>query len=217
MRVIFVLPSAGGGGGAHSIVQEVLVCAGLAWQQRLPTPRSLASEFQVRYPELQRNAVDNPSFGTIEELASISRNTIWPSPRQRFRSVRWFKQRKRGVSRIKLGYYIQDYEPLFYPPGSREWNEARDSFGLMQNALLFAKTDWLCSMVEANHNIHVSRVKASIDHDIYHPVDRRLGAIANHRHGPTKDCPSRAQTNHSCLGAHCLRIRYTRRNHVFRL
>ena len=176
MRVIFVLPSAGGGGGAHSIVQEVLGLRRLGVGAAIATPRSLAAQFQVRYPELQRNAVDNPVYGKIEELASIIAEYDLAIATTAL-SVGTVVQARDmgGQSAPRLGYYIQDYEPLFYPPGSREWNEARASFGLMQNALLFAKTDWLCSIVEANHNIHVRRVKASIDHDIYHPADRGLG------------------------------------------
>ena len=176
MRIIFVLPSAGGGGGAHSIVQEVLGLRRLGVGAGIATPRSLASQFQVRYPELQRNAVENPSYAKIEELASIiaSYDLAIATTALSVSTVAQAKE-EAGNAGLRLGYYIQDYEPLFYPPGSREWSEARASFDLMKNALPFAKTDWLCSVVEANHNIHVRRVKASIDHDVYYPSDRPLG------------------------------------------
>jgi len=176
MRVIFVLPSAGGGGGAHSIVQEVLGLRRLGVAAAIATPRSLASQFQIKYPELQRHAVENPSYAKIEELASIiAESDLAIATTALSASTVVQAKEKSGNSRLRLGYYIQDYEPLFYPPGSREWNEARASFDLMKSALLFAKTDWLCSIVEANHNVQVRRVRASIDHDVYFPVDRPLG------------------------------------------
>lgn len=174
MRVIFVLPSAGGGGGAHSIVQEVLGLRRLGVSAAIATPRALASQFHIRYPELQRNAVDNPSYNKIDELAAIvaGYDLAIATTALSVRTV--VEARDKADASLSLGYYIQDYEPLFYPPGSREWAEARDSFDLMKSALLFAKTDWLCSIVEANHNIGVRRVKASIDHDVYYPVDRTI-------------------------------------------
>lgn len=175
MRIIFVLPSAGGGGGAHSIVQEVVGLRRLGVGAAIATPRSLASQFQVRYPELQRNAVENPLYNTLEELAGAIASFDLAIATTAL-SVDTVMNAKSSLekSRLKLGYYIQDYEPLFYPPGSPDWNQARASFEKMKDALMFAKTDWLCSVVEANHNVEVRRVQASIDHEVYYPVDRMV-------------------------------------------
>jgi hypothetical protein len=176
MRVIFVLPSAGGGGGAHSIVQEAVGLRRIGVGAAIATPLSHASQFQVRYPELQRAGVENPVYSKIDELAPIiaDYDLAIATTALSVRTVVEASTICRDAP-LSLGYYIQDYEPLFYPPGSREWSEARDSFDLMKSALLFAKTDWLCSIVEANHNVGVQRVKASIDHDVYYPLDRALG------------------------------------------
>lgn len=176
MRVIFVLPSAGGGGGAHSIVQEVTGLRRIGVEAAIATPRTLAAQFKVRYPELLRHGVENPEYGTLDELAAVigGFDLAIATTALSVQTVMEAREKVRG-SQLKLGYYIQDYEPLFYPPGGREWAQARESFDLMKNALPFAKTDWLCSIVEANHNVHVRRVQASIDHDVYYPIDRTLG------------------------------------------
>lgn len=175
MRVLYVLPSAGGGGGAHSVVQEVLGLRRLGVSPAIATPRRLASQFQIRYPELLRNGVDNPIYANVDELAQIAGQFDLAIATTAL-SVDTVVQAKdkSGNAALKLGYYIQDYEPLFYPPGSRDWTEARASFDRMKNGLMFAKTDWLCSVVEANHNVQVRRVQASIDHDVYFPIDRSL-------------------------------------------
>ena len=174
MRVIFVLPSAGGGGGAHSIVQEVLGLRRLGVAAAIATPASLASQFRVRYPELRGD--ENPTYRTVDQLAQIIASFDLAIATTAL-SVGTVVKAKNQANQpgMKLGYYIQDYEPLFYPPGSREWTEASDSFTVVNDSLLFAKTDWLCSVVEANHNVSVRRVQASIDHDVYFPVDRVLG------------------------------------------
>ena len=176
MRIIFVLPSAGGGGGAHSIVQEVLGLKRLGVSAAIATPRAVASTFRDRYPELVGNDVANPDYEEIADLAEIigGFDLAIATTALSVESVVQAKENLSAGARLKLGYYVQDYEPLFYPPGSRDWKEARNSFERMKSALVFAKTDWLCSVVEANHNIDVRRVQASIDHDVYHPVDRPL-------------------------------------------
>lgn len=177
MRVIFVLPSAGGGGGAHSIFQEALGLKRLGVDVAIATPRSLASQFQIRYPELSRNGIGNPIYADTESLADTIRTYDLAIATTALSVSTVIQARDASKNKqLKLAYYIQDYEPLFYPPGSREWTEASASFDRLKSGLLFAKTDWLCSVVEANHNIHVRRVKASIDHDVYYPIDRRLFA-----------------------------------------
>lgn len=176
MRVIFVLPSAGGGGGAHSIVQEVVGLRRLGVEAAIATPRALASKFQIRYPELQRHEIENPLYANTDELSSIVGrfDLAIATTALSVETVATAREQLEDYG-LKLGYYIQDYEPLFYPPGSREWTQARASFEMTKDALRFAKTDWLCSVVEANHNVHVRRVQASIDHDVYYPIDRPLG------------------------------------------
>jgi hypothetical protein len=175
MRVLYILPSAGGGGGAHSVVQEVLGLRRLGVTPAIATPRKLASQFQIRYPELQINGIENPVYGDVDELAQIAARFDLAIATTALSVATAAQARdKSGNAALKLGYYIQDYEPLFYPPGSCEWAEASASFDRMKTGLLFAKTDWLCSVVEANHNVHVRRVQASIDHDVYFPIDRSL-------------------------------------------
>ena len=73
---------------------------------------------------------------------------------------------------VRPAYYVQDYEPLLFMPGARKWADARASYGLFKDGLLFAKTDWLRRIVYDNHGRPVVKVKASIDHDVYRPRQR---------------------------------------------
>jgi hypothetical protein len=172
MKIVFVLPSAGGGGGAHSIVQEAVGLNRLGLDVSIATPRDLASKFRVKYPELAARGVANPVYSSADNLKQVleGRDLAIATTALSVRTVIESHALIEKGRRPKLGYYVQDYEPLFYPPGSANWMEAKGSFGLMRDGLLFAKTDWLCSIVEANHNVGVRRVQASIDHDVYYPV-----------------------------------------------
>jgi GT2 family glycosyltransferase len=70
-------------------------------------------------------------------------------------------------------YYIQDYEPMFYRPGSSYHAEASASYTRVPGALRFAKTRWLCDAVRERHGGEMHKVVPSIDHGVYHPVGRR--------------------------------------------
>lgn len=170
MRIIFILPGRGGGGGAHSVVQEAVGLVRMGVDVAIAASRDLATEFRMTYPELAQFRIDNPLFGDAEELATAIKGydlaiaTTAPSAilLSEILAKPW-----EGAPRA--GYYIQDYEPLFFAPGSKEWASACASYNALPGALLFAKTDWLCSIVDSNHNVSVVRVEPSIDHSTYYP------------------------------------------------
>ncbi len=76
---------------------------------------------------------------------------------------------------IRAGYYVQDYEPLFYEVNSQHWNIAVSSFNILKDCTYFAKTRWLRDIVYAVHMHSVSVVVPSIDFGIYHPTRRSPG------------------------------------------
>ncbi|WP_141704062.1 glycosyltransferase family 4 protein, partial [Methylobrevis pamukkalensis] len=76
----------------------------------------------------------------------------------------------------RLAYYVQDYEPLFYPPGSPRWWRAFSSYGLLPGAIHFAKTDWIRTMVQLNHGVEVARVEPGLDRTVFFAdPDKDLG------------------------------------------
>lgn len=174
MRIIFVLPSAGGGGGAHSIVQEAMGLTKVGVDVAIASPQHLAAQFRVKYPELEARKVRNPNYSSAGELTSVlgGHDLAIATTALSVEALIAANSAVEAGQRPRMGYYVQDYEPLFYPPGSPEWSQARRSYELMKDGLVFAKTDWLCEIVEANHNVVVRRVRASIDHDVYYPTHR---------------------------------------------
>ena len=70
-------------------------------------------------------------------------------------------------------YYIQDYEPWFFPNDRRRRQIATDSYTLIPNMVLMAKTDWICRTVLERHGRPVYRVAPSLDHGVYWPGKKR--------------------------------------------
>jgi Glycosyl transferases group 1 len=70
-------------------------------------------------------------------------------------------------------YYVQDYEPLFAAPQSSRADRALLSYRALPGVLLFAKTRWLCDLVEALHGVPVAKVAPSLDRTLFHSGGRR--------------------------------------------
>ncbi|AFV87022.1 glycosyltransferase [Alteromonas mediterranea] len=169
MKVLYVLPVKGGGGGAHSVAQEVNELVKMGISAQIAVNQKNFASFVTCYsdmPNVSRNVVE---FTDEKSLAALLNNvdsvvcTI-------FTSVKLVKDALTITkSKPKVSYYAQDYEPLFVQPADPMWQEAFDSYTLIPNMTVFAKTDWIRNVITANHGIEVSKVSPSIDHDVYYP------------------------------------------------
>jgi glycosyltransferase involved in cell wall biosynthesis len=77
------------------------------------------------------------------------------------------------VDSIRPAYYVQDYEPLFHEPGSQSWAKSIQSYTLLKDAVLFAKTDWIRLKVLEEHGVLPRKVSPSLDHKVYYSLPRK--------------------------------------------
>lgn len=174
VSVMFVLPSGGGGGGSNSVAQEAMGLARLGVDVRLGVNAPNYSKFVASYPELQALNVPVLSYADAAELApqmATCQVVVATTNRSVFdvNQARAELQKSNPQASVKFAYYVQDYEPLFYAANSDAWTKAYQSYGVLKDAMLFAKTKWLCDIVYANHGVRVVKVTPSIDHDVYFP------------------------------------------------
>lgn len=178
MRLLFILPGGGGTGGAHSVVQEAIGLTRLGAEVSLALSQDSSEGFRWHYPELEGAAVELMAFKTIPELAALLSGfdlavaTSAPSAHMLADALKLTDGQD-----ARPAYYVQDYEPLLFMPGARKWQDARASYSLFKDALLFAKTGWLRRIVYDNHGRPVAKVAASIDHDVYRPRERSQEAL----------------------------------------
>lgn len=173
-RILFLLPVTGSGGGIHSVVQEAAEMDRLGIVARIGVKKEHLPDYEKNYediPNIKRLLVgfDDTNIIQIAEDYHVVIATIYSS-------VRLLKKIAEGAPEILPAYYVQDYEPLFFPPNSENWEEARTSYTLVPNALLFAKTQWIIDRVEAEHKVHVHKVRPSLDHGVYKPGPRGSGS-----------------------------------------
>ena len=176
MNVTFILPGHGGGGGAHSVVQESVGLKQFGVRPAIATTEHTMDVFRANYPELDEAGVDIAIFQDANDLAdALARCDL--AVATTYESLHLLKAARPLCANktMRTAYYVQDYEPFFCAPGTPEWTRARTSYAAIPDQLLFAKTDWLCDIVRANHGQTVTKVSPSIDHGTYYPGPEHTG------------------------------------------
>jgi glycosyltransferase involved in cell wall biosynthesis len=178
VSILFVLPSGGGGGGSNSVAQETMGLARLGVDARVAVNTPNYTKLVASYPEFQALTIPVLSYANPAELAQHMKScsvVVATTNASVFDvcEARVELQKADPKAQARCAYYVQDYEPLFYPAHSERWAKAHKSYTALNDALLFAKTQWLCDIVYANHGIKVEKVRPSIDHEVHYPDLRR--------------------------------------------
>ncbi|MBX9748042.1 MAG: glycosyltransferase [Roseococcus sp.] len=176
-RLCFVLPVGGGGGGAHSVVQEVNAMRDLGIEAQVLVNRRNAESFLAsyeRFPWVTQGGM--AAFEGSKDLATLlmGAEVVVATTNTSAYSIADALPGLRGQG-LRPGYYVQDYEPLFYAAGTTEHAMAVASYAVLPGCTYFAKTRWLAGMVEAAHGHATQLVVPSIDHGIYRPAPRPAG------------------------------------------
>jgi GT2 family glycosyltransferase/glycosyltransferase involved in cell wall biosynthesis len=168
LAICFVLPAGGIGGGILSVVQEACGMSRLGHDVHILTRERYRNNFTRFFPDLIHDGnlftfyEDDQEFLSWAAQADVLFATTWDSPRLIATVV---KQNPR----ILPAYYIQDYEPWFFPENSEERQVAIESYSLIPDMLYIAKTYWLCRTLEMMQGISVTKVSPGLDRKIFFP------------------------------------------------
>jgi GT2 family glycosyltransferase/glycosyltransferase involved in cell wall biosynthesis len=165
MRILFLLPVWGLGGGVHSVVQETVAMRRLGITAEVAVRNQDIPGYREAYSDMPGvdtlfTGFDETNLVDVAEKFDIVIATI-------YHSIILLKTITDCNQHILPAYYVQDYEPLFFEPGSDNWKLARMSYTLIPHAVLFAKTHWIARTVVREHGVAVHKVLPSIDHDVY--------------------------------------------------
>ncbi len=174
IRVLFILPVRGGSGGANSVVQEVAGMRRLGVDARVAVDARHAESMNHFYSDVLEPD-SRVVFASDAELQSWAARfdvivaTLWSTP------ALIAPIRERWPDKAYV-YYVQDYEPWFFPNDPVSRATALDSYTRVPNMALMAKTDWICQTVRERHGVQVFRVTPSLDHDVFYSTDRPRGS-----------------------------------------
>ncbi|MEK6328731.1 MAG: glycosyltransferase, partial [Actinomycetota bacterium] len=167
--VAFVLPglAAGGSGGSHSIVQEARGMANLGIAASIAIPAAAQDRARFAYAE------HDDLFVTYDKPADLPHvlDGVQAVIATHHKSVDAVLEVAHASTAV-VAYYVQDYEPWFFAPGSAEAREAAASYERMADHVLLAKTYWLGALLASEHGVRVEKVEPSIDSTLFRPAPR---------------------------------------------
>jgi GT2 family glycosyltransferase/glycosyltransferase involved in cell wall biosynthesis len=176
-RVIFLLPSTGPNGGCNVVLQEAAAMRAMGVDAQILNLAANHEQFGRNYPEsdvpviYSENEREFPqvisSFDAA--IATINNSVAW------MRTTNGRSLRPRFVR----GYYVQDYEPYFYVPGSEAYRTAIESYTLFDDLVRVTKTRWNRDVVHDQLNVDCHIIGPSVDIDLYR-ARRRTGLSSGH-------------------------------------
>lgn len=162
-RVLFLLPVLHAGGGANIVLSEAMAMKSMGVDVQILNLSRCRTEFERAYPKLSlpvvyvedETALPQAARGFDVVVATANHTVEWMSALE-------------GTG-IRRAYYVQDYEPYFFPQGSREEKRARESYGLFSDLVRLTKTDWNRQILQDKQGVDAVVVGASYDIDLYQP------------------------------------------------
>lgn len=165
-RILFLLPVVHAGGGSNIVFLEAAcmrACGVDVWIANFAVNRA---QFEEYHPDLSIPVLYLQETTDLLELAGEFDAIIATV----YTTVYWLLPLTRLPQPPVLGYYIQDFEPDFFPEGSQEYLQALASYTAVPQATLFTKTAWNRDMLDRHLGLRPQLIGPSFDPDLHHPA-----------------------------------------------
>ncbi|MBW4509778.1 MAG: methyltransferase domain-containing protein [Scytonematopsis contorta HA4267-MV1] len=168
-RILIVLPITEPGGGGNVIFQEAEAMQNMGVDVRIVNFQSNKSSFERSYPKSNIPIIYVDNENQISCLLTDCDAAIATL----YKSVYWLKSQVSNANLPIKGYYVQDFEPYFFPSNSEEYKTAWNSYSLYPDLVRVTKTQWNYEVVKDLIGIDCSIVGASVNIDLFRPRRRR--------------------------------------------
>jgi len=174
-RVLFLLPVTSAGGGGNVIIHEARAMAHMGVDARIVNLSRHKHWFEHHHPHLGLpvDYIDDPQdLDALLENADAVVATL-------YLTVEWIagSLKRTGNTRVAAGYYIQDFEPHFFPEDNPEHQRAWNSYSLLPGLKRITKTEWNRQEVLKHCKVDSAVVGCSYDTRLFTPIrQKREGA-----------------------------------------
>lgn len=166
-RVLFVSPIRVLGGGANLIFLAVRAMRQMGVDAQLLNLKVHRRWFEEHFPDLSVPV----SYAEVEQIPQVATGfeavIATSNP-----SVAWIAPVIQVNPGLKCGYYIQDFEPYFYPPGSHEYRRAAASYTLIPGLVRMVTTPWIAEQIRQAYGVESTLVGAHLDTGLFRPRRR---------------------------------------------
>jgi glycosyltransferase involved in cell wall biosynthesis len=168
-RILIILPIADPGGGGNVVIQEseAMQCMGV--DVHIVNLLIHRSSFERWYPDLKLPTI----FVKEPGLSHILQSRYDAALATVFHSVKWMDLGMDTVQKFIRGYYIQDFEPDFFPEDSSNFKSARESYTRFSDLVRMTKTEWNRDMIQTRIGVDCTVVGPSVDIDLFRPRRRK--------------------------------------------
>ncbi|BAY62450.1 type 11 methyltransferase [Calothrix brevissima NIES-22] len=168
-RVLIILPILHPGGGGNVVFQEAAAMQKMGVDVRIVNFNRHRPIFEQGYPDNNIPIIYVENEDEIPHLLSKYDAVIATL----YKSVYWLKILNQDEKFPVRGYYIQDFEPYFFPEASPEYQIALQSYNQYADLVKFTKTEWNRDLVNKQTQTDCVIIGPSVNIDLYRPSNRR--------------------------------------------
>jgi GT2 family glycosyltransferase len=167
-RILFILPVGSSGGGANVVVLTAELMRRMGIDAHILNLPIFRNRFEQSYPGLgvpvtYAGPENVTEIATRYDAVVATLNT----------TVSWVVKAVEKNPKLVVGYYIQDYEPYFYEPNSKDYRIAFDSYSLFPNLVRCCTTEWIYDQIQKHHKIPAHIIGGAFDTDLFWPRPRK--------------------------------------------
>lgn len=161
-RVLFILPVKFAGGGSNVVISEARAMLDMGVDVQIFNLETNRNEFTnsnplIEVPVMYGDIRDIPKLAASYHAVIATFNT----------TVAWMAPARSLNKDLVFGYYVQDFEPMFYPEGSSEYSRAFESYSLIPGMQLFCKTEWVRNQLLNQVGLSATNIGVSINTQVY--------------------------------------------------
>lgn len=170
LAVLFLLSGKGDAGASHAVVQDAVAMRELGASCCIAVVGRSSAHLLKAHPELPglRQLTTSVEQEELVELARAYDVVVAAD----YTSLRYVTHLSRVLPQVLPAYYVQDYEPLHFEPGSPSWREATAAHEGFPELVRFSRSRWVVDKVYEHHGLRVRQLPVGVDHDVYFPGDR---------------------------------------------
>lgn len=165
LRVAFVLPVAEAAGGANVVLQEAAAMREMGVDARIVNLERHRLGFEAGYPDKTVPVIYAKRESDVAELA-VGYDAMVATF---YKSVEWLSGKRFSGGGCVRGYYVQDFEPNFFVPGSEGFLAARRSYTAYPDLVRVTKTQWNRDTVRRQLGVDCTVIGPSVDLDLHRP------------------------------------------------
>lgn len=165
-RILFHLPCSEAGGGANVIIQECRKLVEMGMEVAFYNLELYRESFERGYPDLEFPVYYGVSYNGFLEYAPHFDVVCMTY----YKAVQYAKDVINDIGKkVRYGYYIQDFEPLFFKKDTREYRDALKSYTEKTDMVCVTKTTWNYNIVKRETSRECTVLGPSVNLDLFRP------------------------------------------------